>query len=143
MNSTHPTRAQSLALTGLLSSALGTIPLSRLPRPLQVGYVVLPGALTAGATYLALRSAKGGGQQRTRAHSAGWSVGLGGLAVGAGAAGLWMDRAIENALRRRGVPFPRLAMGIATGGVMTALTALEPEGRDHPAVSETTSEPAR
>lgn len=126
-------RALPLVMTGLTAGALGTIPLSRLPRVVRTGYVLVPAVLTAGATYGALRSAHQDGPKRTRARAAVWSVALGGLAGCAGAAGLWADRAIEDALTARHVPGPRLVMGLASGAVMTALSALElREDRPHP-----------
>lgn len=133
MPSSTENRALPLVMTGLTAGALGTIPLSRLPRAVRTGYVLIPAALTTAATYGALRSAQQDGPQRTRAAAAGWSVALGGLAGCAGAAGLRADRAIENALTAIHVPAPRLVMGLASGAVMTALSALElREDRPHP-----------
>ena len=63
---------------------------------------------------------------------------LGGLVAGAGAASLGLDRAIEGVLRRRGVPAPRLWMGLASGALTLALTVLDERA---PAPSETVEDP--
>src|SRR5699024_2806761 len=63
---------------------------------------------------------------------------LGGLVAGAGAASLGLDRAIEGVLRRRGVPAPRLWMGLASGALTLALTVLDERA---PAPSETAEAP--
>ena len=63
---------------------------------------------------------------------------LGGLVAGAGAASLGLDRAIEGVLRRRGVPAPRLWMGLASGALTLALTVLDERA---PAPSETAEDP--
>lgn len=42
-----------LAVGTVAAAALGTIPLHRLPRPLQIGYVVVPATLTAIVTHVA------------------------------------------------------------------------------------------
>lgn len=138
MNPSGKNRALPLVMTGLVSGLLGTIPLSRLPRAVRIGYVVIPAALSAGTAYIGLRSANHGGPQRPPAAAVGWSVALGGLSSCAGAAGLRIDRAIEEALTARRVPAPRLVMGLATGTVMTALMVLEPgEHRTHPTAEPT------
>ncbi|HJB09190.1 MAG TPA: hypothetical protein H9786_01460 [Candidatus Brachybacterium merdavium] len=45
--------------------------------------------------------------------------------AGATYAGIQIDRAIENALRRRKVPAPRLVMGLASGALSLGMDLLE------------------
>lgn len=59
------------------------------------------------------------------------SLGLGGLIAGASAAGIWMDHRIEDALRSRGVPAPRLLMGLGTGLITVAITASDTDETEH------------
>lgn len=140
MNNSSRRRILPLAITGIVSGALGTIPLSRLPRVIRIGYVVVPGVVTAGATYFAVRSANGGGPRRRQGAAAGWAIVLGGVSAGVGAAGVRIDRTIEDALRTRNVPAPGLVMGVATGAVMTTLTALDLDRHHHHAGSTSTAE---
>ena len=56
---------------------------------------------------------------------AGICLALSALIAGAGAAGLRLDRGAEGFLRRRGVPAPRLWIGLATGAVTLASTLLD------------------
>ncbi|MGP4915505.1 hypothetical protein ACTXJ9_07350 [Brachybacterium tyrofermentans] len=53
------------------------------------------------------------------------SLGIGSLIAGAGAAAIWVDHRVEDALRSRGVPAPRLIMGLATGAINVAISAFE------------------
>lgn len=59
------------------------------------------------------------------------SLGLGALVAGAGATGLWMDHRVEDALRSRGVPAPRLVMGLATGVITVVITAFDADETEH------------
>ncbi|MGP9682238.1 MULTISPECIES: hypothetical protein [unclassified Brachybacterium] len=59
------------------------------------------------------------------------SLGLGVLIAGASAAGIWMDHRIEDALRSRGVPAPRLLMGLGTGLITVAITASDTDETEH------------
>ncbi|WP_193104450.1 hypothetical protein [Brachybacterium sp. FME24] len=160
-----------LAVGTVAAAALGTIPLHRLPRPLQIGYVVAPATLTAIVTHVA----QGARDPRHRgdtdadslttepAESAqetapvtgtvvadepagtadeveapistswrlGLSLGLGALVAGAGVAGIWIDHRVEDALRSRGVPAPRLVMGLGTGVLTAAFAALDTDETEH------------
>ena len=64
------------------------------------------------------------------------SLGLGSLLVGAGAAAIWVDHRIEDALRSRGVPAPRLIMGLATGLITVAITASDTDESGHASHSD-------
>ncbi|MGO1286625.1 MAG: hypothetical protein ACTH0H_12430 [Brachybacterium sp.] len=138
-------RVLSRATGTAVTIGVGMIPLHRLPRPVQTGYVVLPAAFTSGLLLLAQqRSAprptdvEGGGageNQREGRSSRGLrmptasecalSLALGGAVAGTGAASILLDRGIENLLRRRGVPAPRVMMGLASGALMLAVNLLE------------------
>lgn len=59
------------------------------------------------------------------------SLGLGVLIAGASAAGIWMDHRIEDVLRSRGVPAPRLLMGLGTGLITVAITASDTDETEH------------
>lgn len=156
---------------GAAAAALGSIPLHRLPRPVQVCYVAVPAALAGLVIYVGQGPGSGGepvapetsepadsGPEEPSARRAaepgaaegaapvvdeageallepggpaserfriGLALGLGGLTAAAGAAGIWVDRRVEGALRSRGVPVPRLVMGAATGLVSVGLAALD------------------
>ncbi|MDN5600865.1 MAG: hypothetical protein ACTHV2_05775 [Brachybacterium sp.] len=123
-----------------LSVGIGMIPLHRLPRPVQTGYVVLPGAFTSAILLLAQqrtapRSAvierEGGGSdepsrgpRRPTARECALSLAGGGAVAGIGAASISLDHAFENLLRRRGVPAPRLTMGLTYGALLQAAGVL-------------------
>ena len=135
MPQSQRSRFVSLAVGTAAASGLGMIPVHRLPRPVGAGYVVLPAVLTTGVSLLAgqgsLDPADPGDAPRRRGlraptlPEAALSLTLGGLIAGAGAAGLRLDRAAEGLLRRRGVPAPRVWIGLATGAVTLASTLLD------------------
>ena len=64
------------------------------------------------------------------------SLGLGSLLVGAGAAAICVDHRVEDALRSRGVPAPRLIMGLATGLITVAITASDTDESGHASHSD-------
>lgn len=127
-----------------LSVGIGMIPLHRLPRPVQAGYIVLPGAFTSAVLLLAQqrtaprtapRSAviageSGGddessrGPRRPTARECALSLAGGGAVAGIGAASISLDHAFENLLRRRGVPAPRLTMGLTYGALLQGVSGL-------------------
>lgn len=55
---------------------------------------------------------------------------FGGLVGAASAAGIRADRWVEETLRRRGAPAPRLIIGVLSGVLMTGLTLLEDRVED-------------
>lgn len=134
-------------LGGVAAAALGTVPLHRLPRPVRVGYVLVPAVLATGITFLSLRARDApedaelsagtgsedaamttpveGGDPRPWIGWLGLSLGLGAIAAGASAAGIRIDHRVEDALRSRGVRAPRLVMGAATGALTVAVTVLD------------------
>lgn len=131
MTPSQRTRILSLAVGTAAATGLGMIPVHRLPRPVRTGYVLLPAVLTAGVTLLAQQGRLDSsddddpvvsGLRPPTVPEAAISLALGGLMVGAGAAGLRLDRGAESFLRRRGVPAPRLWIGLATGAVTLATT---------------------
>lgn len=141
-----------LAVGGAAAAALGTVPLHRLPRPVRVGYVVVPAACTAAILYIA-QGKRGSRTEDEETSSApadattieedaqtaadeiaprlpwigrlGLSLGLGTAVAGAGAAGIWIDHRVEDVLRSRRIPAPRLAMGIASGILTVVLAAVD------------------
>lgn len=129
------TRLVSLAAGTIVSTGVGMIPLHRLPRTVRTGYVVLPGLFLTGSLFLALR--RGGprilddevevatGPRIPTVSESALFLALGGIAAGAGAASIRVDRGIEDLLRRRGVPRPRVWMGIASGAFTLAMAVLE------------------
>lgn len=142
-----PSRSRILSHAAGIAATIGVgmIPLHRLPRPVQTGYVVLPAAFTSAFVLLALQRAaprpaevEGDGEgenkreggsssgpgMRTLRGSA-LSLALGGAVAGVGAASICLDRGIENLLRRRGVPAPRVMMGLASGTLMLGMNVLE------------------
>jgi hypothetical protein len=132
------TRILSLAVGTAAATGLGMIPVHRLPRPVRTGYVLLPAVLTTGVSLLAQQGClEPSADDAPSAHGlrpptvpeATVSLALGGLMVGAGVAGLCLDRGAESFLRRRGVPAPRLWIGLATGAVTLATTLRDaPDG---------------
>lgn len=126
----------SFVLGTAAATGIGMIPLHRLPRPVRLGYVVLPAAFASGALLLALQR---GAPRREKDGDLGerpvpsvpsvsqtaLCLAVGGLTAGAGLASLRIDRSIENLLRRRGVRAPRVWMGLASGALSLASTALE------------------
>lgn len=96
-----------------------------MPRTLRGAYVLVPAVLAGGATFFALRSSSPDTGPRRQAIAIGGSLALASVVMAAGAAGLSIDRALEQYLRRRGVPVPRLMMGVGTGVLMTVLTAVD------------------
>lgn len=133
---TTQSRILSVAGSAALSSAVGMIPLHRLPQPVRCAYIVLPAAAGAGAVVAALRRtpsrpAQTGtetGEARRAARRqitrAALPLVVGGLTAAAGAASISVDRGIENSLRRRGVRAPRLVMAIASGALSLGIDAL-------------------
>ncbi|GAA1486058.1 hypothetical protein [Brachybacterium fresconis] len=151
-----------LAVGGAAAAALGMVPLHRLPRPVQVAYVLVPAVLTATITYAAegARSPRqvdgtattplaqapartpasasaaedaqptDGESSRSQPWFArfGLSVGLGAVVAGGGVAAIRIDHRVENALRSRGVPSPRLVIGLATGVLTVASVAIDDSG---------------
>lgn len=113
------------------ATGFGMIPLHRLPRSVRTAYVVLPAALTTGAVHLAMRRKAAAGENEEQgadtagqvpsAFEAALPLVLGGLVAGAGAASICVDKGIETLLRRRGVPAPRVWMGVASGALSLAM----------------------
>lgn len=148
----HPPRSRivSLATGTAVATGVGMIPLHRLPSAVQISYVVLPAAAGAGISLAALRRAGSrtteDGEQETRrgvfpsAVRATLPLMVGGIIAGSSVASIWLDRGLEGLLRRRGVPAPRVAMGLASGALSLAMAALEPRDSDQPA--EVTSAPS-
>lgn len=164
MPRTPQSRIIPLVGSAALSTAVGMIPLHRLPRPVRTAYVVLPAAAGAGVVLAALRRTPSGSAQtrgepgadredsrrpdsrhrdaprrdaRRRITRAALPLLVGGLIAGAGAASIRVDRGIENALRRRDVPAPRLVMGLASGALsvgMDVLSSRAPAEGDMPSV---------
>jgi hypothetical protein len=138
-------RIVSLAIGTAAASALGMIPVHRLPRPVRIGYVALPAVLTTGVSLLAAQGRPGAsddddvsrprGLRTPTLPEAALSLGLGGLMAGAGAAGLRLDGAVEGFLRRRGVPAPRFWIGLATGAVTLASVLLDDQDPEHEGTS--------
>lgn len=122
-----------------MATGLGMIPLHRLPRAVKTGYIVLPAALGAGAMLIALRRhdsqpldsdgaasfAASSSRSRSPAVHATLPLAVGGIIAGSSVLSLWMDRAIEEFLHRRGVPAPRLAMALASGALSLAMGIAE------------------
>ncbi|MFJ6042775.1 MULTISPECIES: hypothetical protein [Brachybacterium] len=129
MPQSQRSRILSLAVGTAAASGLGMIPVHRLPRPVRAGYVALPAVLTTGVSLLAQQGRpdpsadddpSAHGLRPPTVPETAISLALGGLMVGAGVAGLRLDGGAENFLRRRGVPAPRLWLGLATGAVTLA-----------------------
>lgn len=119
-------RVRDLALLGVTSAALGTIPLHRAPRPVRLALVWGPAAVAAGGAVLAVRGREDPLRTRpVRAISVIAPVVLGGMVAAAGAGGILLDRSLERALRRHGAPAPRVLLGLASGAVMVAVRVLE------------------
>jgi len=128
-------RALPRALGTAATIGLGMIPLHRLPWAVRAGYIVLPAAFVGGTVLLALQrgtratSEEGGepptGLRAPSARDVAISLALGGFTAGSGAASIAVDRGIETLLRRRGVPAPRLWMGVTSGALLLALNVLE------------------
>ncbi|WP_394214648.1 hypothetical protein [Brachybacterium vulturis] len=75
--------------------------------------------------------------------SAAVPVVVGGIIAGSDAASIWLDRGLEGLLRRRGVPAPRVVMGLAYGGLSLAVAALDSRDPQEPAQpAEPTSPPS-
>lgn len=135
MSQSTVSRALPQVLGAAATIGLGMIPLHRLPRAVKTGYIVLPAAFVAGTVLFALqrgapRTAEQGEEappalRAPTAREGAISLALGGFTAGAGAAGIAVDRGIEGLLRRRGVPAPRVWMGISSGALMLALNGLE------------------
>lgn len=134
MTPSQRTRIASLAVGTAAATGLGMIPVHRLPRPVRAGYVLLPAMLTTGVSLLAAQGRLDPtGDDAPSAHGlrpptlpeTAVSLVVGGLMAGAGVAGLRLDRGAERFLRRRGVPAPRVWLGLATGAVTLATTLLD------------------
>lgn len=133
MARTPQSRIIPLAGSAVVSTAVGMIPLHRLPQPVRTAYIVLPAAVAGGVVLAALHRLSSGSAQpepgterasgpddarravRRRIATVALPLVVGGLTAGASAGSIVVDRGIENALRRRGVPAPRLMMGLASG----------------------------
>lgn len=138
-----PPRSRILAHAVSTSATVGVgmIPLHRLPRPVRTGYMVLPGVFTSALLLLAQQRTPPRSSAVEPAHKradvpvrglraptvseAALSLAVGGAVAGTGAASIRIDRGIENLLRRRGVPAPRLMMGLASGALMLSVNLLE------------------
>lgn len=142
MSRTPPPRTISRATGAALTAGFGMIPLHRLPPAVRTAYVVLPAAFTTGVVLAALRRAASRvahtapeadasrrASRRTVVRVA-LPVVVGGLTAGAGAASIVIDRGIENALRRHGMPAPRIVMGLGAGALSLALDVLADRGGD-------------
>ncbi|HEX7351472.1 hypothetical protein [Brachybacterium sp.] len=168
MARTPQSRIIPLAGSAVVSTAVGMIPLHRLPQPVRIAYIVLPAAVTGGIILAALHRRPSGSPQpetetepptephhesepasgpdasrkaeRRRIATVALPLVVGGLTAGAGAGSIVVDRGIENALRRRGVRAPRLAMGLAAGALSLGMDVLiaRTEGR---AAAEEGAEP--
>ena len=147
MTPSQRTRILSLAVGTAAATGLGMIPVHRLPRPVRTGYILLPAVLTTGVNLLAQQGRLDSsadddpivhGLRPPATSEVAISLGLGGLMIGAGTAGLRMDREAERFLRRRGVPAPRLWIGLVTGAV-TLVTTL----RDAPDADRAGGQPGR
>ena len=149
MSKPSDSRILTDAASTTVTIGVGMIPLHRLPRPVQTGYIVLPAAFTSAFMLLAFQHHA---SRSSAARDAGRSTGepprgssmstastyalllaCGGAVAGVGAASIRLDRGIENLLRRRGVPAPRVMMGLASGVLMLAVNAL---GKHVPSSSE-------
>ncbi|GAA1489507.1 hypothetical protein [Brachybacterium sacelli] len=157
MTTSRRTRIISYVVGGTAAAALGAVPLHRLPRPIRIGYVLAPAVLTMGVTLFSLRArdtgavaAPGAGNEpedtgttnsEEDGHPEPWvgriglSLALGAVLAGAGAAWIRIDHRLETALRSRGVAAPRLVLGLATGALTVAVTALEQESGKDPLTS--------
>lgn len=130
---TSLSRLVPLAAGTAVSTGIGMIPVHRLPRTVQIAYIVLPAAVGAGVTAVALRRAlsrveeSGADPARRRRRRRVTLVGpvvVGGIIAGSTAASIRIDRSVEELLRRRGVPAPRLVMGLASGALTLAVEVL-------------------
>ena len=126
MSRTPQSRILSLASSAAFATGLGMIPLHRLPRPVKTGYIALPAVLGAGAAVAALCRRDPGAREaghdaprrnRSTALLATLPLAVGGIIAGSGVVSIWIDRGVEGFLRRRGVPAPRVAMGLASGAL--------------------------
>lgn len=150
MPRTPQSRTITLASSAALSTGLGMIPLHRLPAAVRTAYVVLPAAAGAGAVVAALRRhpsrtevaapeatalegtepASGVTPRRVRRRvmRIALPIVVGGIIAGVGGASLAIDRGMEDGLRRRGVPAPRLMIGLASGALSLGLDVLSDRG---------------
>ncbi|MGO3208209.1 hypothetical protein ACT3SQ_07070 [Brachybacterium sp. AOP42-C2-15] len=128
------------AVSTAVTIGVGMIPLHRLPRPVQTGYIVVPAAATSAIMLLAFQhyasrssvarradritDEPSRGSSMSTVSQCALSLAFGGVVAGAGAASICLDRGIENLLRRRGVPAPRVMMGLASGALMLGVNAL-------------------
>lgn len=133
MPHTPRSRIVSLAAGTALSTGIGMIPMHRLPRTVQIAYIVLPAAAGAGVTAVAQRRAlaraeeSGADPSRRRKRRRVTLVApvvAGGIMAGSTAASIRIDRGVEELLRRRGVAAPRLVMGLASGALTLAVDIL-------------------
>lgn len=150
MSRTPQSRIIPRTTRAALSTGLGMIPLHRLPYAVRAVYVVLPAAAGAGVVLAALRrmpsrpavegSVPEAARRRRRRQvtRAALPIVVGGLTAGAGAASIVIDRGIENSLRRRGVPAPRVAMGLASGALSLAMDVVSDRGEGPDSAQEGT-----
>lgn len=111
---------QTLAFAAV-SGLVSLVPIGRAPRGMKVALVAASGIAGGAAAFIALNRPDVFAASRVPVpapQSAVIGAGVGGVAAGATALGIVMDRAFEQALVRRGVPHPRLALA-AAGAVMS------------------------
>lgn len=157
MPTASTSRILPLAVSTAASAGVGMIPLHRLPSALRTAYVVLPAAAGAGVVLAALRrlpapEAEGSDATGTPSRGArrtamriGLPLAVGGLIAGVSAGSLALDRGIEAALRRRGVPAPRVIIGLGAGALTLGMDLLADRlPREDPAgeAAEPTSPPS-
>ncbi|ATG54933.1 hypothetical protein CFK41_09265 [Brachybacterium ginsengisoli] len=150
MARTPQSRMIPLVGSAAVSMAVGMIPLHRLPQPVRAAYVVLPAAVAGGVVLAALHRISSGTTQteartepqaeagpdasrravRRRIATAALPLVVGGLTAGAGAGSIVVDRAVENALRRRDIPAPRLMMGLVSGALSLGVDLLTQHSED-------------
>ena len=162
MPHTPRSRIVSLAAGTAAATGIGMIPAHRLPHSVQIGYVVLPAAVGAGVIFAAVRRAASGTTEADEQAEAGdtteaiereprrggmpsafeitFPLVAAGIIAGSGVASLRIDRGVEGLLRRRGVPAPRVVMGLASGALSLAMAAFETRVPDQP--EELTSPPS-
>ena len=158
MARTLKSRMIPLVGSAAASTAVGMIPLHRLPQPVRTAYVVLPAAVAGGVGLAALRRSRSGSAAaeappepqpepgpdasrravRRRVATGALPLVVAGLTAGVGAGSIVVDRGIENALRRRGVPAPRLMMGLASGALSLGIDLLTEHSEDDAPAEEGT-----
>lgn len=110
---------QSLAFAAA-SGLVSLVPIGRAGRRVKVALSAASGATAGVAGFVVLRR-----QPLPVPQAALIGAGMAGAVAGATALGIVMDRAFEEALVRRGVRRPRLAMGVAAVGLSYVLDVLD------------------